>query len=84
MQKDLLYVCNLSQAIRLNRSVPGAFHYLCICDCFTDEDDTELLANTVIINEKRSVSWLFNLVQDQLLRLAGCRQPSSAAATTRS
>lgn len=79
MQKDLLYVCNLSQAIRLNRSVPGAFHYLCICDCFTDEDDTELLANTVIINEKRSVSWLFNLVQDQFLRLAGWETDMQAA-----
>ncbi len=69
MQKDLLYVCNLSQAICLNRSVPGTFHYLCICDCFTDEDDAELLTNTVIINEKRSVPWLFNLIQERFLKL---------------
>lgn len=69
MEADLLYVCRLSQAIPLNQSFPGKFHFLCIRDCFTDEDDMETLTGMVIINEQRGVSWLFNLVQKRFLKL---------------
>lgn len=79
LREDLLYVCKLSQAISLNQSFPGKFRYLCICDCFTDEDDADILAGIVIINEKRDVSWLFNLVQERLLQLTKWQADMQAA-----
>lgn len=69
MEFDILYVCKLSEAMRRNLESPG-YHYLCIRDCFTDdEEDAAALNGTIVINEQKEISWLFNSVQQRFLQI---------------
>ena len=70
MDADVLYTCLLSEAIRRSAEAPG-YTYLCIRDRVTDdEEDAGLLSGMVVVNENRSVAWLFNLMQAWFLRFA--------------
>jgi len=63
MQRDFLYVCGLSEALKLNETHPG-FHYICIRDClWVEDEESELTTGIIIMNENRSISWLFSLLQ---------------------
>ena len=70
MEKDILYVCRLTEALKRGETAPG-YHYLCIRDRFWDADETEdFLSGIIVINENRDVSWLLNLMQHRFLQLA--------------
>ena len=69
MEQDILYVCNLSEAMKRNLESPG-YHYLCIRDRFTDDDeDAKVLNGTIVINENKNVSWLLNVIQQRFLQI---------------
>ena len=69
MESDILYVCRLSEAIKRTAENPG-FSYLCIRDCFTDsEEDAEILRGIIVIDEKKDVSWLLNIMQSRFLQI---------------
>ncbi len=71
MEKDILYVCRLTEALRRRETKPG-HHYLCIRDRFWDADEMEdFLNGIIVINENKDVPWLFNLVQQRFIQLAG-------------
>ena len=71
MEKDILYVCRLTQALMLSETSPG-HHFLCIRDRFWDADETEdFLKGIIVINENKDVPWLLNLIQQRFLLLAG-------------
>ncbi|MCL2200810.1 MAG: helix-turn-helix domain-containing protein [Oscillospiraceae bacterium] len=70
MDKDILYVCLLSDALKQNVESPG-FNYLCIRDrIIDDEDDESVLSGIIAINENRDLSWLLNLVQQRFLQIS--------------
>ncbi len=70
MEKDILYVCRLTEALKRGKTKPG-HHYLCIRDRFWDADETEdFLNGIIVISENNDVPWLFNLVQQRCLQLA--------------
>jgi len=69
MRYDLLYVCGLSEALKRNEERPG-FHYACIRDCLWSEtEDTELILGIIVMNENRSVNWLFSLLHKCFRRI---------------
>ena len=67
MRKDILYVCGLSAALKRAEAHPGC-SYACIRDCFWTEDEDTLLpgSGAIIINENRSVNWLFGIIQSRM------------------
>jgi hypothetical protein len=70
MEPDILYTCLLSEALLRNAEAPG-HTYLCVRDRITDdEEEMGLLRGMIVVNENRSVAWLFNLMQTYLLSLA--------------
>lgn len=70
MERDILYVCQLSKAIKRNMETPG-YYYACIRDIFTDDaEDAEALAGCIIINENKEVSWLFNILQKRFMEIS--------------
>ena len=70
MEPDLLYVCMLSSAMKRNQEVFG-YHYLCIRDRFSDEDDdADTLRGIIILNENKDVPWLFNIIHRRFLEIS--------------
>ena len=70
MSIDMLYVCPLSRAIERNLKTPG-YYYLAIRDMFADdEEDADALKGIIVVNENRSASWLFNIVQKRFLEIS--------------
>lgn len=68
MTADWLYVCRLSDFIRVAPHTTGIY-YLCLRDRMEDSYETEaLLANTIIINENIELEQLFTEVQDIFFR----------------
>ena len=69
MEPGILYVCMLSEAVKLNAVYPG-FEYLCIRDRFIDEEEnSDALRGIFIINENKSLRWLFNLIQRRFMQI---------------
>ena len=70
MEQDILYVCMFSEALERNLKTPG-YYYACIRDRFTDYDeDGEAQNGILIINENRTLSWLFNTIQQRFLEIS--------------
>ena len=71
LRPDVLYVCRLSEALQLNH-METECHFVCLCDRYLndeDREDEELLKNTIVIEENRSISWLLSLIQERFLEL---------------
>ncbi len=69
---DMLYVCRLSEALEIDRSTLDC-HFVCICDCYLSDEETEhdaIMRNLILVEEKRSVFWLLDLIQNRVLELA--------------
>lgn len=72
MDKDFLYVCYLSEALK-RRSEAEGYYYLCIQDRFIDESDEgigQTLSGMIILHENKEIAWLLNLVQSRLLTIS--------------
>jgi len=70
MSPDMLYVCPLSIAIARNLKTPGHY-YLTVRDMFADdEEDAGALKGIIVVNENKSASWLFNIVQCRFLDIS--------------
>lgn len=71
LSDDMLYVCRLSEALNIDRSKLDC-HFACICDCYLNDEEQEnemLMKNLILVEEKRSVFWLLNLIQSRFLEL---------------
>lgn len=69
MTSDWLYVCRLSDYIRVAPHTPDIY-YLCLRDRMEDSEETEdLLSNTIIINENIELEYLFTEIQDIFFRI---------------
>lgn len=72
MEKDILYVCMLSEALKRSPEAPG-HNYLCIRDRFTDDEDDaekEKMRGFIIIDENKDVAWLLNIIQKRFLEIS--------------
>ncbi len=70
LSSEYLYICTLSEALKLNRERSG-FYYLCIRDRFFDdmEKDADLMSGIININVNIDIATLFNYVQNIFISL---------------
>lgn len=70
LSSEYLYLCTLSEAMKLNQESSG-FYYLCIRDRFYDdlETDDDLMAGIININVNIDMASLFNYVQNIFISL---------------
>ena len=69
MEKNILYVCNLTDALKRVEEISG-YHYVCVCNCFWDEEENVCPEEIIIIKENWDVSFLLNLIQKRLIYLS--------------
>ena len=68
-QQDCLYVCRLSDALKVTNQNSGLF-YICLRDRIHDERETmEYLSGMIIINENLELDQLFSEIQDTFIRI---------------
>lgn len=64
VHENCLYVCRLSDALRISTQDPG-FYFICLRDRIHDERETaERLSGMIIINENLELDQLFTEIQD--------------------
>ena len=69
MEKNILYVCNLTDALKRVEQTSG-FHYVCVCNCFWDEEENVCPEGIVLIKEKWDVPFLLSIIQKRLIYLS--------------
>ncbi len=70
MERNILYVCLLSEAIKRSTETPG-YYYACIHDRFTDDaEDARSLTGIIVINENKDIAWLYNIIQKRFLEIS--------------
>ncbi len=70
MERNILYVCPLSEALKRNTETPG-YYYACIRDRFTDDnEDIRALSGIIVINENKDVLWLFTIIQKRFMEIS--------------